>query len=116
MAFRIGLAILVVVLAALAMVALSTKYDLEYGRGTNDGHGLIADSLDLDEILMMESESARRQLRGRRGGHIGYAGLHRNRVPCNRRGQSYYNCGRQKNVNPYSRTCTRMGYCSRNNR
>ncbi|KAI3466101.1 hypothetical protein Pfo_022764 [Paulownia fortunei] len=115
MAFRVGPVFLVVALAAMAVVAHSTEHAIYYGLGSQtDDHGLVADALELDQELMMESEAARRQLGG--GGYISYGALRRNTVPCNQRGQSYYNCRSHQKANPYSRGCTRASNCARNNR
>ncbi|PIN18344.1 hypothetical protein CDL12_09004 [Handroanthus impetiginosus] len=115
MAFRAGLVFLVVAIAAMAMVVQSKEYMHIGVVAEPDGHGLVADALDIDEELMMESESARRQL-ARGGGYISYGALNRNNVPCNRRGRSYYNCGGHQKANPYTRGCTRASRCARNNR
>ncbi|KAI3457449.1 hypothetical protein Pfo_014112 [Paulownia fortunei] len=115
MAFRVGLVVLVVSLAAMAMVAHSSDYSMDIGGvGEPDGHGLVADALDMNEEMMMESENARRQLW--QGGYVSYGALSRNNVPCNQRGQSYYNCRGHQRANPYHRGCTRASRCARNNR
>ncbi|KAL7087640.1 hypothetical protein ACP275_13G080000 [Erythranthe tilingii] len=118
MAFRLALLVLVVAVAAMAMAARADDdYAMDVGLiGEPDGHGIVADALDFDEELMMESESARRQLWGRHRGHISYAALRRNNVPCNRRGHSYYNCRGHQAAHPYKRGCTRATRCARNNR
>ncbi|GFP78621.1 protein ralf-like 19 [Phtheirospermum japonicum] len=64
---------------------------------------------------MMESESTRRQLGGR-GGYISYGAMSRNTVPCNQRGQSYYNCNSHQKANPYNRGCTKATKCARSTR
>ncbi|KAK6134626.1 hypothetical protein DH2020_031636 [Rehmannia glutinosa] len=107
--FRFVLAILVVAFAAMAMVAQSGDYSTFDAAAAHmaepDGHGMVADALDFDEEMMMESETARRQLGGR--GYISYGAMKRNSVPCNQRGQSYYNCRGHQKANPYKRGCTR---------
>ncbi|XP_051115560.1 protein RALF-like 19 [Andrographis paniculata] len=116
MAFRTELVLLAVALAAMVAVAHSTKGHEAVHFGTKfdvAGHGLPMD-LDGDEFLM-ESESARRQLGGG-GGYISYGALNRNNVPCNQRGQSYYNCRDHQTANPYQRSCTRATRCARNTR
>ncbi|KAL6543274.1 hypothetical protein OROHE_010794 [Orobanche hederae] len=118
MAFRLLWPILLVVtLAIMATVAQSTDHVVFFGLGSQtDGHGLVADALDqLDLEFMMESETARRQLGGQ-AGYISYGAIGRNNVPCNRRGQSYYNCNSHQKANPYSRGCTRATQCARSNR
>ncbi|PIN03771.1 hypothetical protein CDL12_23694 [Handroanthus impetiginosus] len=115
MAFRVVLVLLMVALATMATAASAKEHAIHFGlRPQVDGHGLVADALELDEELLMESESARRQL-GQAGGYISYGALNRNNVPCNRRGQSYYNCNSHQKANPYSRGCTRVTNCARNN-
>lgn len=110
-----GLVVLMVSLAAMALVAHSMDYPIDMGMVAEpDGHGLVADTLEMEEEMMMESESARRQLGGQ-GGYISYGALGRNNVPCNQRGQSYYNCRAHQRANPYQRGCTRATRCARNN-
>ncbi|XP_006655080.1 protein RALF-like 19 [Oryza brachyantha] len=47
--------------------------------------------------------------------YVSYASLSANKVPCNKRGQSYYqNCASQKAANPYRRGCSAITRCSRN--
>ncbi|GER32931.1 ralf-like 33 [Striga asiatica] len=62
-----------------------------------------------DEEFALDSESARRILAGRR--YISYGALQRNRVPCSRRGASYYNCRPGAQANPYRRGCSRITRC-----
>ncbi|CAA0815986.1 Protein RALF-like 4 [Striga hermonthica] len=88
MASRLVLAVLLVAVAAMAAAAYAGDLSLaETFLAEPDGHGLVADALDFDEEMMMESETARRQLR-RGGGYISYGAMGRNNVPCNRRGRS----------------------------
>ncbi|KAL1569901.1 hypothetical protein AAHA92_01318 [Salvia divinorum] len=107
MALRMGLFVLMVSLAV--AVAHSGTYDM--GEMEPDGHGLVEDAIDMDEEMMMESESARRQLG--RAGYISYGALSRNKIPCNKRGRSYYNCRNHQQANPYNRSCTRATRCAR---
>ncbi|XP_048422312.1 rapid alkalinization factor-like [Pyrus x bretschneideri] len=44
---------------------------------------------------------------------ISYGALERDKVPCDRRGSSYYNCGTSGQVNPYHRGCSVITYCAR---
>ncbi|XP_051145450.1 protein RALF-like 33 [Andrographis paniculata] len=116
MAFRAEVVLLAVALAAAAMSAAAQSNSVQFGMKFDvASHGLPLD-LDGDE-LMMESESARRQLVGTgAGGYISYGALRSNSVPCNNRGQSYYNCRDHQQANPYQRSCTRATRCARNNR
>lgn len=66
---------------------------------------------DSDEFGM-ESESTRRMLAYRRR-YISYGALSRNRVPCSRRGASYYNCRPGAQANPYRRGCSAITRCRR---
>ncbi|KAK4379957.1 hypothetical protein RND71_001819 [Anisodus tanguticus] len=65
-----------------------------------------------DEEFGMESESTRRMLAYRRR-YISYGALSRNRVPCSRRGASYYNCRPGAQANPYHRGCSAITRCRR---
>ncbi|KAL3652569.1 hypothetical protein CASFOL_002250 [Castilleja foliolosa] len=114
MASRLTLAVLVVALAAMAMTAYAGDFTMADAVLSDPiGHGLVEDALDFDETMMLESDSARRQLRGR--GYVSYGAMRRNRVPCNQRGRSYYNCNGHQRANPYKRGCTRATRCARNN-
>ncbi|KVI10470.1 rapid alkalinization factor-like [Cynara cardunculus var. scolymus] len=70
---------------------------------------LVGDTIDVREEMMMESESARRILAGR--GYISYSAMQKNNVPCNQRGQSYYDCNSRGRANPYSRGCNVITRC-----
>ncbi|XVE82140.1 hypothetical protein DITRI_Ditri15bG0122800 [Diplodiscus trichospermus] len=69
------------------------------------------ESSDFDAEFAMGSEISRRILATSR--YISYGALSRNRVPCSRRGASYYNCRRGSQANPYSRGCSRITRCRR---
>lgn len=46
---------------------------------------------------------------------VRYSALDANKVPCNKRGQTYYqNCASQQAANPYRRGCSAITRCSRN--
>ncbi|KAG9139667.1 hypothetical protein Leryth_020096 [Lithospermum erythrorhizon] len=68
--------------------------------------------LDGDGEFEMESETTRRMLAYRRR-YISYGALSRNRVPCSRRGASYYNCRPGAAANPYRRGCSAITRCRR---
>ncbi|CAI9118791.1 OLC1v1020401C1 [Oldenlandia corymbosa var. corymbosa] len=70
------------------------------------------DDIDIGEdgLPEMESESSRRSLYYRRR-YISYGALFRDRVPCSRRGYSYYNCRPGRHVNPYVRGCSAITRC-----
>ncbi|PHU29871.1 Rapid alkalinization factor 23 [Capsicum chinense] len=63
-----------------------------------------------DEEFSVDSESTRRMLAYRRR-YISYGALSRNRVPCSRRGASYYNCRPGAQANPYRRGCNAITRC-----
>ncbi|KAF3634499.1 rapid alkalinization factor [Capsicum chacoense] len=63
-----------------------------------------------DEEFSVDSESTRRMLAYRRR-YISYGALSRNRVPCSRRGASYYNCRPGAQANPYRRGCSAITRC-----
>ncbi|XP_060200528.1 rapid alkalinization factor-like [Lycium barbarum] len=75
--------------------------------------GSIGECLaDDSEEFSMDSESNRRMLAYRRR-YISYGALSRNRVPCSRRGASYYNCRPGAQANPYRRGCSAITRCRR---
>lgn len=45
--------------------------------------------------------------------YLSYDVLKKDRVPCNRRGHSYYNCQRSRQANPYRRGCSFITKCAR---
>ncbi|KZV39234.1 protein RALF-like 33 [Dorcoceras hygrometricum] len=47
--------------------------------------------------------------------YISYGALQRDNVPCNVRGNSYYNCNSHQQANPYRRGCSQITHCARNN-
>ncbi|KAH6764267.1 hypothetical protein C2S52_013183 [Perilla frutescens var. hirtella] len=116
MSFRAGLVFLAAALAAMAMVAHSGDHPIYFGLGGTYGfdQGLISESMDHLDQEMEYSDSARRQLG--QAGYISYGALSRNKVPCNQRGQSYYNCRNHQNANPYTRGCTKVTNCARSTR
>uniref|UniRef100_A0A7N0TG78 Uncharacterized protein n=1 Tax=Kalanchoe fedtschenkoi TaxID=63787 RepID=A0A7N0TG78_KALFE len=74
--------------------------------------GTIAECLLSDqdgEEFELDSESNRRILAT--SSYISYGALSRNRVPCSRRGASYYNCQAGAQANPYSRGCSAITRC-----
>ncbi|XP_010696047.2 protein RALF-like 19 [Beta vulgaris subsp. vulgaris] len=76
-------------------------------------NGRIGDCIGDEEEEAMDVDDARRQLAGRRR-YISYDALKKNNVPCNRRGQSYYNCRSNARANPYNRGCSYITHCARN--
>ncbi|KAM3302311.1 protein RALF-like 22 [Capsicum chacoense] len=73
--------------------------------------GRIGDTLFEDEEMMMPTEAARRALNNQ--DHISYDAMARNKIPCNRRGASYYECTRMQRVRPYRRGCSKITNCAR---
>ncbi|KVI02227.1 Rapid ALkalinization Factor [Cynara cardunculus var. scolymus] len=65
--------------------------------------------VDPKDEMMAEPESVRRVLAGR--GYISYGAMQKNNVPCNQRGQSYYDCKSRGKANPYSRGCNVITRC-----
>ncbi|OWM91054.1 hypothetical protein CDL15_Pgr023387 [Punica granatum] len=45
--------------------------------------------------------------------YISYDALKKNSIPCSQRGQSYYNCEKQGEANPYKRGCSVITHCAR---
>ncbi|KAL2941018.1 Protein RALF-like 33 [Bienertia sinuspersici] len=64
-----------------------------------------------EEEFEMDTEINRRILAT--NNYISYGALNRNRVPCSRRGASYYNCRPGAQANPYSRGCSAITRCAR---
>ncbi|BAB92222.1 unknown protein [Oryza sativa Japonica Group] len=84
----------------------------------------VDDEEEVEEMALMGAAGAasgetlmRRSLAARRptNRYVSYAALDANKVPCNKRGQSYYqNCASQKAANPYRRGCSAITRCARN--
>ncbi|XP_078447359.1 protein RALF-like 19 [Wolffia australiana] len=76
--------------------------------------GLIGKCIDEDEEMAMDSEANRRGL-AQRFKYISYQALIKDRIPCNHRGYSYYNCNKSgaRRANPYRRGCTVITHCAR---
>ncbi|OMO65214.1 Rapid ALkalinization Factor [Corchorus olitorius] len=106
---------LMFLLFALAMAA-EASWDLAHFGNDDDFNscsgGTCSSVEDLTEALMMDSEMTRRQLAGRKK-FWSYDALKPNSIPCNRRGNSYYNCQDRKQANPYNRGCTVITHCYR---
>ncbi|XP_022724743.1 protein RALF-like 19 [Durio zibethinus] len=109
---------LMFLLLALAMVAESTvfdeaSWDLDHF-GNDDINSCIGGHCNVEDgtETLMDSEITRRQLaQGKR--YISYGALKANSIPCNRRGQSYYNCQSRRKANPYNRGCSVITHCYR---
>ncbi|KAL5772407.1 hypothetical protein ACOSP7_012011 [Xanthoceras sorbifolium] len=96
-------------LSVIAVAVESTSFDSGYSRLNSIGHD---EDLFEDNEFLFDSESARRQLKGN-SKYISYGALKANQVPCNKRGQSYYNCQRGQKANPYNRGCSAITRCKR---
>ncbi|KAF8031195.1 hypothetical protein BT93_D0408 [Corymbia citriodora subsp. variegata] len=101
----------VFLLLSLAMVAESSPYSFNFV-GAGDLSMSVGDSIGEFNEIMLDSEINRRQLAGGRR-YVSYGALKKNSVPCNRRGQSYYNCNKMKKANPYKRGCSAITHCKR---
>ncbi|XP_068666760.1 rapid alkalinization factor-like [Aristolochia californica] len=122
MAFRV---VLLLAMLALAWVAESVPSDIsvhtwslphlarkDLDPSSPTCNGLVGDCIDEEQELLMDSEINRRGLR-EANRFISYGALQKNRVPCNRRGASYYNCRPRGRVNPYRRGCSAITRCKR---
>ncbi|XP_040375861.1 protein RALF-like 19 [Oryza brachyantha] len=140
MALRLGVAVLATVVAAVALLpapaaaggtdldALVVAASSASGRrrlmASCDGaigECDVDDEEDVEELALLGAgasagEAMRRSLAARRptNRYVSYAALDANKVPCNKRGQSYYqNCASQKPANPYRRGCSAITRCAR---
>ncbi|XVE51356.1 hypothetical protein DITRI_Ditri02bG0033800 [Diplodiscus trichospermus] len=108
-------------LLALTMVAESTtNYDAtwglaHFGNDVDAGSCIDGQCMNVEDeadVLMMDSEANRRQLANKKK-YISYEALKANSIPCNRRGNSYYNCQIRRKANPYTRGCSVITHCYR---
>ncbi|KAF5730445.1 protein RALF-like 19 [Tripterygium wilfordii] len=104
---KLWLIVLVLALAMIAEAATSIAGDDAWVLSHMGG------KVEDETETLMDSEISRRTLGGRGGKYISYAALRANNVPCNRRGQSYYNCRRRTRANPYRRGCSAITRCKR---
>ncbi|KAK4743727.1 hypothetical protein SAY87_010039 [Trapa incisa] len=109
MELRLWLIGLFLVLAAVAESSSIDPNSTDHRYSLSSG-GRGLEGLDSQEMLM-DSETSRRQLAASR--YISYGALKKNAIPCNQRGQSYYNCNKMKKINPYRRGCSVITHCKR---
>lgn len=118
----------ILLLLAVACAAHSAPLDADWGLArldfeddeltqTCDGTvGECADKDNEDGSAEEEYVDTRRGLAAAYPGRmrfISYGALLKNRVPCSRRGQSYYNCRPLRRINPYRRGCSVITRCAR---
>ncbi|XP_010915431.2 protein RALF-like 22 [Elaeis guineensis] len=99
--------------SALNTVASEALADFLAARGDDTCDGLLGQCTDEDAEMETETGISRRGLARAGVRYISYGALSRNRVPCNRRGHSYYRCSRGKRANPYRRGCSVITQCQR---
>uniref|UniRef100_A0A7N0R7U2 Uncharacterized protein n=1 Tax=Kalanchoe fedtschenkoi TaxID=63787 RepID=A0A7N0R7U2_KALFE len=104
------LVLLSIALTSLVSAAHATANGSSYDAITWTTHASTSSSCAWEDEFEMESaESSRRMLAGSQ--YISYGALNRNKVPCNQRGASYYNCQQGAQANPYSRGCSTISRC-----
>ncbi|XP_020596484.1 protein RALF-like 19 [Phalaenopsis equestris] len=82
----------------------------------DDENGLAASRnnfYDESDEFAVDANNGRRSLMAGHRRFLSYEMLRRNRVPCTRRGVSYYNCYRHGRANPYRRGCSYITRCAR---
>ncbi|XP_057963003.1 rapid alkalinization factor [Malania oleifera] len=84
------------------------QYQLGWIPSRSGCRGTVGECLADDEFEL-DSETSRRILATTQ--YISYGALQRNRVPCSRRGASYYNCRTGAQANPYTRGCSAITRC-----
>lgn len=111
MGFRLTIIFVLVALAAIVADSWSfVTLNEDVFLGTKLRTASSRDMDGLDEV-MLGSDAKRRNLG--QADYISYAALSKNSVPCNKRGQSYYNCQQPGKANPYRRGCTAVTQCAR---
>ncbi|XP_074312257.1 protein RALF-like 22 [Silene latifolia] len=100
-------------LALISTVQSSVDFEVGFysGGGRSGCKGTVGECLAEADEFEMDSDVHRRILAQTR--YISYGALNRNRVPCSRRGASYYNCRPGAQANPYRRGCSRISRCAR---
>uniref|UniRef100_A0ACD5TEL2 Uncharacterized protein n=1 Tax=Avena sativa TaxID=4498 RepID=A0ACD5TEL2_AVESA len=110
MAPRIAVAVVLVV----AVAACSQLLRADGGVGV-DGVVALVGSCDDGSAALGHCWMGDGLVRKPSGKYISYAALRADQIPCNMRGQSYYqNCGSMKQMNPYPRGCSAITRCARN--
>ncbi|XP_010241351.1 PREDICTED: rapid alkalinization factor-like [Nelumbo nucifera] len=121
---------LVLLLLGLALVAESSSADAYRGPTHSGGsarwdedlfaapgtcNGQIGECIDEEEEMMMTEivDGRRPRILFKTNKFISYEALKKNKVPCPRPGDSYYDCRKSKTVNPYRRGCSVITYCQR---
>lgn len=109
MGSRIGL--IIFLLLSTAALGNSSPVQHDFVRPVPPSE-LVGECIGPDNEMAMDSETNRRQLSGTQK-YISYSALKKDSVPCNRKGQSYYNCTKMKQANPYKRGCSTITHCQR---
>ncbi|CAK8530553.1 unnamed protein product [Lathyrus sativus] len=99
MEYKIGLVFLLLVLTLTIVTEASENFS---GLVNNANNDLIED----DTEFLMSSKGRHK--------YISYGALRANGIPCGWRGQSYYDCNKRQQANPYRRGCNRITHCARN--
>ncbi|KAK9691925.1 hypothetical protein RND81_09G229200 [Saponaria officinalis] len=76
-------------------------------------NGAMGECLVEDELEFELDSEINRRILATQGSYVSYGALNKNKVPCSRRGASYYNCQPGAQANPYSRGCSKMSGCAR---
>ncbi|KAJ9686293.1 hypothetical protein PVL29_015274 [Vitis rotundifolia] len=76
-------------------------------------NGLVGECIEEEKEMMGDEADIVRRSLAQGSRFISYGALKKNNVPCNRRGNSYYNCVRSGKANPYRRGCSAITHCQR---
>lgn len=108
------LVVVFLLLAPAVLLAAESEAALDATR-TCSGRECAGGGLEEEEEeAAMPTESSRRALAAATTKrYVSYDALMKDRVPCNQRGQSYYNCQKHGKANPYRRGCTAITRCAR---
>ncbi|XP_074313605.1 rapid alkalinization factor-like [Silene latifolia] len=109
----LAIALTITILSIISTVQAGTQFEVKVGLFGSGCRGTVGECLDAGEEFDMESDTHRRILAQTQ--YISYGALNKNRVPCSKRGASYYNCQPSGAANPYTRGCSAITHCARSN-
>nr|GLL34824.1 rapid alkalinization factor-like [Ipomoea trifida] len=104
---QLSLLLLLVVAANLALSLVAQSTNMYVNPASVGSVGRI--DVDDTEEMMLDSVSSRRVLFHYR--YLSYSVLQKDKIPCGRRGPSYYNCHIHRPIRPYTRGCSRFTRC-----
>ncbi|KAL9233311.1 hypothetical protein vseg_008329 [Gypsophila vaccaria] len=95
------------------ITAVHSTHDFTVDLITATCEGTVGECMYSEEEEYGLDSEVHRRMMAQTTRYISYGALNRNRVPCSRRGASYYNCRPGAQANPYRRGCSVISRCRR---